>query len=108
MSNFNRWYNVGDFITINRNMRAKGFMLKNGDTVKVTKYQAVDDSKGGWAYDIEVTNPKSKETYTLCNWVSQFDIYSPTQLADAENIKNTNSNLDDEILRLKAELLKGQ
>lgn len=99
-----QWFKNGEFAYMNKNMRAKGFMLKVNTKVEILKSHKLDSEVGHYSYDIKVYNPNIEDYVILYSWVSQFDLRSPNEALEYEkNIEYSNA-LDDEILRLKKQL----
>ena len=104
----NRWFEIGEIAELNKNMRAKGFMLTVGTKVKIVNHHKISIDSGSYSYDIEVINPKTNELVILNGWVSQFDLKSRRELEESNQMKEKNRFLDDELERLKKEIEKQQ
>lgn len=71
-----REYSIGEMARLSKNMRARGWMLKNGDEVRIVKHKKIDVKHGAYLYDIEATNPKTGNKEVLEGWVTQYDLWN--------------------------------
>lgn len=69
-----KWFNEGDIAHMSKNKRARGFMLKEEQPVKILETFKIEDKAGGYMYTIEVEHPKTKKPIVLKEWVTQLDL----------------------------------